>query len=61
MVLSSLQSSPSAELEVQRSKLGEGGVLLSSLALGQEEQHFVALGEVRLCLSAQRTCVLRDL
>lgn len=52
MMFSSLQSSPSAELEVQRSKLGEGGILLSSLALGQEEQRFVAVGEVRLCLSA---------
>ncbi|XP_039744350.1 cytosolic phospholipase A2 zeta isoform X1 [Pteropus medius] len=40
-----LQSDPSAELEAQSSKLGEGGILLSSLALGQEEQHLVALGE----------------
>uniref|UniRef100_A0A452S1M2 Phospholipase A2 n=1 Tax=Ursus americanus TaxID=9643 RepID=A0A452S1M2_URSAM len=44
-VFSSLQSGPSAELETQTSKLGEGGILLSSLALGQEEQRFVALGE----------------
>nr|XP_019580978.1 PREDICTED: cytosolic phospholipase A2 zeta isoform X1 [Rhinolophus sinicus] len=43
--LTVLQSSPAAELEVQRSKLGEGGILLSSLVLGQEEQRFVALGE----------------
>lgn len=40
-----LQSDPSAELEAQSSKLGEGGILLSSLALGQEEQRLVALGE----------------
>lgn len=51
-VFSSLQSGPSAELETQTSKLGEGGILLSSLALGQEEQRFVALGEVRLPLGA---------
>ncbi|KAF5925521.1 hypothetical protein HPG69_001968 [Diceros bicornis minor] len=43
--LAVLQSSPSAELEAQSSKLGEGDILLSSLALGQEEQRFVALGE----------------
>ncbi|XP_008700536.2 cytosolic phospholipase A2 zeta [Ursus maritimus] len=43
--LTVLQSGPSAELETQTSKLGEGGILLSSLALGQEEQRFVALGE----------------
>lgn len=51
-MFSSLQSGPSAELEAQTSKLGEGGILLSSLAQGQEEQHVVALGEVRLCLGA---------
>ncbi|XP_004421515.1 PREDICTED: cytosolic phospholipase A2 zeta isoform X1 [Ceratotherium simum simum] len=43
--LAVLQSGPSAELEAQSSKLGEGDILLSSLALGQEEQRFVALGE----------------
>lgn len=55
MVFSSLQSDTSAELEAQSSKLGEGGILLSSLALGQEEQRLVALGEVRLCLGASGT------
>ncbi|XP_007933479.1 cytosolic phospholipase A2 zeta [Orycteropus afer afer] len=40
-----LQSGPSVELETQTSKLGEGGILLSSLPLGQEEQCFVTLGE----------------
>ncbi|XP_037690157.1 cytosolic phospholipase A2 zeta isoform X6 [Choloepus didactylus] len=40
-----LQSSPSAELEAQNSKLGEGGIVLSSLPLGREEQRIVALGE----------------
>ncbi|XP_026922807.2 cytosolic phospholipase A2 zeta isoform X1 [Acinonyx jubatus] len=43
--LTVLQSGPSAELEAHTNKLGEGGILLSSLALGQEEQRFVALGE----------------
>ncbi|XP_033046764.1 cytosolic phospholipase A2 zeta-like [Trachypithecus francoisi] len=43
--LSAVQSDPSAELEAQTSKLGQGGVLLSSLPLGQEEQCSVALGE----------------
>ncbi|XP_059859548.1 cytosolic phospholipase A2 zeta [Delphinus delphis] len=43
--LTALQSGPSAELEVQTSKLGEAGILLSSLALGREQQHVVALGE----------------
>ncbi|KAM9646133.1 cytosolic phospholipase A2 zeta isoform 2-T2 [Trichechus inunguis] len=43
--LTVLQSGPSAELETQASKLGAGGILLSSLPLGQEEQCFVALGE----------------
>ncbi|XP_034516993.1 cytosolic phospholipase A2 zeta isoform X2 [Ailuropoda melanoleuca] len=43
--LTVLQSGPSAELETQTSKLGEGGILLSSLVLGQEKQRFVALGE----------------
>lgn len=51
-MFSSPQSGPSAELEAHTNKLGEGGILLSSLALGQEEQRFVALGEVRLCLGA---------
>lgn len=51
-VFSSLQSGPSAELETQTSKLGQGGILLSSLTLGQEEQRSVALGEVRLSLGA---------
>ncbi|XP_013013951.2 cytosolic phospholipase A2 zeta [Cavia porcellus] len=40
-----LQSDPSAELEAQTSKLGEGGILLSSLPLGQEEQRIMVLGE----------------
>ncbi|XP_011796588.1 PREDICTED: cytosolic phospholipase A2 zeta [Colobus angolensis palliatus] len=44
--LSAVQSDPSAELEAQTSKLGQGGILLSSLSLGQEEQCSVALGEV---------------
>uniref|UniRef100_A0A8C0SDJ5 Phospholipase A2 n=3 Tax=Canis lupus familiaris TaxID=9615 RepID=A0A8C0SDJ5_CANLF len=43
--LTVLQSGPSAELETQTSKLGQGGILLSSLTLGQEEQRSVALGE----------------
>ncbi|XP_019500442.1 PREDICTED: cytosolic phospholipase A2 zeta [Hipposideros armiger] len=43
--LTVLQSSPSAELESQSSKLGEGAILLSSLTPGQEEQRFVAMGE----------------
>lgn len=51
-MFSSLQSGPSAELEVQTSKLGEAGILLSSLALGREQQQVVALGEVRLRLGA---------
>lgn len=50
MVFSSLQSDPSAELEAQTSSLGEGGILLSSLALGQEKQRLVAVGKVRLHL-----------
>ncbi|XP_020013622.2 cytosolic phospholipase A2 zeta [Castor canadensis] len=40
-----LQSGPSAELEAQTSKLGERGILLSSLPLDQEEQLLVVLGE----------------
>lgn len=44
-LLAAVQSGPSAELEAQTSKLGEGGILLSSLPLGQEEQCSVALGE----------------
>ncbi|XP_058149977.1 cytosolic phospholipase A2 zeta [Dasypus novemcinctus] len=43
--LTVLQNNLSAELEAQTSKLSEGGILLSSLPLGQEEQRFVALGE----------------
>uniref|UniRef100_A0A8C9GLX8 PLA2c domain-containing protein n=1 Tax=Piliocolobus tephrosceles TaxID=591936 RepID=A0A8C9GLX8_9PRIM len=43
--LSAVQSDPSAELEAQTSKLGQGGILLSSLPPGQEEQCSVALGE----------------
>ncbi|XP_070280753.1 cytosolic phospholipase A2 zeta isoform X1 [Myotis yumanensis] len=43
--LTVLQSDPSAELEAQTSSLGEGGILLSSLALGQEKQHLVAVGK----------------
>lgn len=54
-MFSFLQSDLSAELEVQSNKLGERDILLSSLALGQEEQRLVALGEVRLCLSASGT------
>lgn len=50
MLISSLQSDPSAELEAQTSNLGEGGILLSSLALGQEKQRLVAVGKVRLHL-----------
>lgn len=53
-MVSPLQSGPSAELEAQTSLLGQGNILLSSLALGQEQQHIVALGEVRLCLGALR-------
>lgn len=49
-MFSSLQSDQSAELEAQTSKLDKGSILLSSLAQGQEEQRFVALGEVSLCL-----------
>lgn len=49
-MFSSLQSDPSAELEAQTSSLGEGGILLSSLALGQEKQRLVAVGKVRLHL-----------
>ncbi|XP_062947543.1 cytosolic phospholipase A2 zeta [Cynocephalus volans] len=54
--LTVLQSSPSAEQEAQTSKLREGGILLSSLPLGQEEQRFMALGEgqeVALSLKAE--------
>ncbi|EQB77553.1 hypothetical protein CB1_000386008 [Camelus ferus] len=42
-----LQSGPSAGLEAQTSQLGKGHILLSSLALGREQQHLVALGEVQ--------------
>ncbi|XP_007620276.1 cytosolic phospholipase A2 zeta isoform X3 [Cricetulus griseus] len=40
-----LQGGPNDELEVQTSKLGEAGILLPSLPLGQEEQHLVVLEE----------------
>uniref|UniRef100_A0A8C8TQJ4 Phospholipase A2, group IVF n=1 Tax=Peromyscus maniculatus bairdii TaxID=230844 RepID=A0A8C8TQJ4_PERMB len=40
-----LQSGPNDELETQTNKLSETGILLSSLPLGQEEQHFVVLEE----------------
>ncbi|KAK1338967.1 hypothetical protein QTO34_019636 [Cnephaeus nilssonii] len=40
-----VESDPSAELEAQTSNLGEGGILLSSLALGQEKQRSVAVGK----------------
>nr|XP_031309108.1 cytosolic phospholipase A2 zeta isoform X2 [Camelus dromedarius] len=40
-----LQSGPSAGLEAQTSQLGKGRILLSSLALGREQQRLVALGE----------------
>ncbi|XP_008141445.2 cytosolic phospholipase A2 zeta [Eptesicus fuscus] len=43
--LTVLQSDPSAELEAQTSNLGAGGILLSSLALGQEKQRLVAVGK----------------
>ncbi|XP_019657522.1 cytosolic phospholipase A2 zeta isoform X4 [Ailuropoda melanoleuca] len=58
--LTVLQSGPSAELETQTSKLGEGGILLSSLVLGQEKQRFVALGEdqeVVLSMKAEMRCI----
>lgn len=48
----SVQSGLNAELESQTSTLSEGSILLSSLALDQEEQRFVALGEVRLSLGS---------
>ncbi|XP_021086349.1 cytosolic phospholipase A2 zeta isoform X2 [Mesocricetus auratus] len=40
-----LQSGPNDEQEVQTGKLGEAGILLSSLPLGQEEQRLVVLEE----------------
>ncbi|XP_017524612.3 cytosolic phospholipase A2 zeta isoform X1 [Manis javanica] len=43
--LTVLQSGLNAELESQISTLGEGSILLSSLALDQEERRFVVLGE----------------
>ncbi|KAM8781688.1 cytosolic phospholipase A2 zeta [Rhynchonycteris naso] len=43
--LMGLQSDPSAELEAETRNLGEGHILLSSLALGQEEQRMVAMDE----------------
>ncbi|KAM7159400.1 cytosolic phospholipase A2 zeta isoform 2-T2 [Molossus nigricans] len=54
--LTVLESDPNAELEAQTSNLGKGGILLSSLALGQEEQRLVAVGqgqEVALSLKAE--------
>lgn len=48
----SVQSGLNAELESQISTLGEGSILLSSLALDQEERRFVVLGEVRLSLGS---------
>lgn len=54
--LTILQSDPSAELEAQTNDLGEGGILLSSLDLGQEEQCLVAVGkgqEVSLNVKAE--------
>lgn len=50
--LTVLQSGLNAELESQISTLGEGSILLSSLALDQEERRFVVLGEVRLSLGS---------
>lgn len=47
---SSPQSGPNDEQEVQTGKLGEAGILLSSLPLGQEEQRLVVLEEVRFHL-----------
>lgn len=47
---SSPQSGPNDDLETQTNKLSETGILLSSLPLGQEEQHFVVLEEVRFSL-----------
>ncbi|XP_047396102.1 cytosolic phospholipase A2 zeta isoform X5 [Sciurus carolinensis] len=41
--LTVLQSGPVAELEVQTSQLGEQSILLSTLPLGQEEQHLMVL------------------
>ncbi|XP_069348313.1 cytosolic phospholipase A2 zeta [Eulemur rufifrons] len=43
--LTTLQGGLNAELETQSSKLGKGGIPLSSLPIGQEEQCSVALGE----------------
>ncbi|XP_012504585.1 PREDICTED: cytosolic phospholipase A2 zeta [Propithecus coquereli] len=43
--LTVLQSGPNAEPEAQSSKLGKGGIPLSSLPIGREEQRFVVLGE----------------
>ncbi|XP_051000395.1 LOW QUALITY PROTEIN: cytosolic phospholipase A2 zeta [Acomys russatus] len=40
-----LQSGPSGKLEAQASKEDKAGIPLSSLPLGQEEQHFVVLEE----------------
>ncbi|XP_060227516.1 cytosolic phospholipase A2 zeta isoform X2 [Meriones unguiculatus] len=51
-----LQSSPTDQLEAQSSKPGQASLLLSSLPLGQEEQHTVALEkgqEVTLSVKAE--------
>ncbi|XP_008057648.1 cytosolic phospholipase A2 zeta [Carlito syrichta] len=59
-----LQSGPSAQLETQVSKLGEGDILLSSLPLGQKKQYSVALGEdqeVALCVKAEMSSGNLDL
>uniref|UniRef100_H9KW03 Phospholipase A2 n=2 Tax=Callithrix jacchus TaxID=9483 RepID=H9KW03_CALJA len=61
--LSAVQSGPK-ELETQTSKLGEGGILLSSLPLGWEQQHSVALGEgqeVALSVKVEMSSVDLDL
>uniref|UniRef100_A0A8C6W6Z7 Phospholipase A2 n=1 Tax=Nannospalax galili TaxID=1026970 RepID=A0A8C6W6Z7_NANGA len=54
-----LQSDPSDELEAQTSKLGEMGILLSSLPLSQKEQCLVVLEEVRLGLVSSGDLDLR--
>ncbi|XP_006831954.1 PREDICTED: cytosolic phospholipase A2 zeta [Chrysochloris asiatica] len=60
--LTVLQSDPSAELETQASKLGEGNILLSSLPLDQEKQCFISLGEGQeVALSVKAEMSSRDL
>ncbi|XP_004687612.1 PREDICTED: cytosolic phospholipase A2 zeta [Condylura cristata] len=59
-----LQSGPSAELEAQTDKLGDGGVLLSSLPLGQEQKCVISLGkgqEVTLSMKAEMSSEDLDL